>query len=384
MTKNKSILFICPDYHCSFLYRDELRRLGWKADIYVSSEYPEKLLYSEQDILRAPKLNSNHSVSIYINFLLRSLYILLLLPRYKYHFYYGAINQIDFLENKLGLNEIFGDGFSLFLWLQKLFRRKVIHVGSGCLEEETRKNFSKLDDGNVCDNCGWGSVVCSDEKNITKFSSIRKYVDLSVGMGSLDSSQFRATHFKYKVIDLDLWHPNMDIPKQFKLPVTDNLRILHSFFKENRENDGLNIKGSPFVLDAIDRLKQEGHKLEYMYITDAPSKYMRYYQVQADIVVEQLIYGWWGSTFVETSSLGKPVICYLRPAWKRYFLKTFPEYDELPIVEANTKTIYDVLKNLVTDHEYREERGRKSRQFAKQHFDSKKNALAMAELLRKL
>lgn len=384
MTKNKSILFISPDYHCSFIYRDELRHLGWKADIFVRSGYPEKLLYSDQDILRTPKINSINWVSKYVNFLLSKVYMVLLLPKYKYYFYYGAINQIDFLGNKLGLNKIFGEGFSLFLWLQKLFRRKVIHVGSGCLEVETRKNFSKLDDGNVCNNCGWGSVVCNDENNIPRFNIIRKYVDLSVGLGSLDSSQYKATHFKYKAIDLDLWHPNLDIPKQFKLPATENLRILHSFFKQNRENDGLNIKGSPFVLDAIDRLKQEGHKVEYMYITDVPSKHMRYYQVQADIVVEQLIYGWWGSTFVETSSLGKPVICYLRPAWKKFFFKTFPEYDEIPIVEANTNNIYNILKKLVTDHEYRSEMGKKSRRFAEQHFDSKKNAQAMANLLLKL
>ena len=39
---------------------------------------------------------------------------------------------------------------------------------------------------------------------------------------------------------------------------------------------------------------------------------MRYYQVQADIIVEQLIYGWWGSTAIE-GMLGKPVTVILIP-----------------------------------------------------------------------
>jgi len=96
---------------------------------------------------------------------------------------------------------------------------------------------------------------------------------------------------------------------------------------------------------------------------------MRFYQQQADIIVEQLIYGWWGSTFVETAALGKPVVCYLRPSWKKFFLETFPEYTELPIVEADTQTIYVVLKRLAEDSDYRQRAGEASRKFAEMHFN---------------
>lgn len=380
----KSILFMLPDYHCSFFYRDELRRLGWKADIYVANSYPEKLLYSDKDILRAPSIRGFFWFGKYLEALLRCWFYLAVFWRYKYHFYYGGIDQFKFFEQKLGLTRVLGDSFRVHLWLAKLFKKKVIHLPSGCLEEETKANFSKLDGGNVCGNCGWERGLCDDKLNIARFNLIRKYADMVVGTGSLDSTQYKATHFKYKALDLDLWHPGISIPEKFRLPPTENLRILHSFFNKSRENGGKNIKGSPFILDAAERLKQEGHKIEYMYITDVPIRDMRYYQVQADIVVEQLIYGWWGSTFIETSALGKPVVCYLRSSWKEFFFKTFPEYDELPIIEANTSNIYEVLKRLVMDHEYRQLMGRKSRQFAEQHFDSKKNAQAMADLLLKL
>ena len=53
MRSKKSVLFVRPDYHCSFLYRDELRKSGWKADVYVPPNYPEKLLYSEKNIYAA-------------------------------------------------------------------------------------------------------------------------------------------------------------------------------------------------------------------------------------------------------------------------------------------------------------------------------------------
>ena len=138
------------------------------------------------------------------------------------------------------------------------------------------------------------------------------------------------------------------------------------------------------MLAAVERLKHEGHAVDYFFIDNKPSNQMRFYQAQADIVVDQLIYGWWGSTTVEASALGKPVVCYLRPSWKQFFLKTFPEYDDLPIVEADTNTIYEVLKKLVTDAEYRRQKGRESRIFAEAHFDPVKNTQALIETLESL
>ena len=202
-----------------------------------------------------------------------------------------------------------------------------------------------------------------------------------LGDGTFESIQFNFTHLKYKSVDLKLWNPNIKVPNEFKLPASNKLRILHSFCDKNRDKGGKNIKGSPFIIDAIKRLEKEGYPVEYYYINNVQSKNMKFYQVQADIVVEQLIYGWWGSTGVETMSLGKPVVCYLRPSWKAHFFEQFNEYDKLPIVEANTKSIYDVLKKLVIDKDYRTQKGSESRIFAEKHFDDTKNTKSLAEVL---
>ena len=111
---------------------------------------------------------------------------------------------------------------------------------------------------------------------------------------------------------------------------------------------------------------------------------MRFYQAQADIIVDQLIYGWWGSTVVEATALGKPVVCYLRPSWKQFFLKVFPEYPSVPIIEATTDTIYEVLKNLVLDAQYRSQKGEDARAFAESHFDPKQNTVDLIKTLERL
>ena len=412
----KSVLFINPDYHCSFVYCDEFRRLGWRADVFVPNSYPESLLYKSEGNLKEIKLqisdqelvDKSYEIGIlgkgkfFINSLIGlsvkfgALNLKQLVERfltfcsllqYKYHIYYSATNNFPMNEKsfncfKSDSSKLNIDNTFIFpLWLSKLIGIKLIYIPSGCLHQETKENFSKFDDGNVCGNCGWGDAVCNDVQNNLNFNIIRKYFDMVSGDGTIESTQFNFTHLKYKSIDLKLWNPNIKVPNEFKLPASNKLRILHSFFDKNRNKGGKNIKGSPFILEAVKRLEKEGYPVEYYYINNVQSKNMRYYQVQADIVVEQLIYGWWGSTGVETMSLGKPVVCYLRPSWKAHFFDQFNEYDQLPIVEANTNNIYDVLKKLVIDKDYRTQKGSESQIFAEKHFDVTKNTKALSEVL---
>jgi glycosyltransferase involved in cell wall biosynthesis len=170
---------------------------------------------------------------------------------------------------------------------------------------------------------------------------------------------------------------------KFRLSKTKKLRILHSNFLKNsgRDYKNRNIKGTPHILAAMERLVREGHPVEYLNIENVDSKNMRFYQAQADIVVDQLIFGSWGSTCVECLALGKPVVCYLRPSVKDFFLKSFPEYDSLPIVEADTSSIYEVLRNLVIDSKFRQQKEIESRKFAEFHFNPKRNTSSLAKLL---
>lgn len=386
MRVKNSILFVRPDYHCSFFYRDEFRKKGWKADIFINKDYPDELLYSKNDILRSPKIyGGRQKVFRIFDHLLLFMWWLSKFWKYEFHVYYGRPPAVNLFENKIGLTKLLGNDFLIELWLAKLFDVKLIFLPTGCHDDESKAEFQKLDSGNVCDNCGvWNR--CSDDLNNLNFSRIRRYFSMQIGQGAIDSTQFRMTHLKYKSIDLDLWSPNLQIPPEHKIPATNNLRILHSAYleKSGRNWRGRNIKGSPFVLEAVKKLQEEGYPVEYFYIKDKPSNQMRFYQAQADIVVEQLIYGWWGSTFVETSALGRPVVCYLRKSWKDFFFKTFPEYKQLPIIEADTSTIYDALKQLVVDADYRTRKGKESRQFAEQHFDPKKNTVSFIEHLESL
>jgi glycosyltransferase involved in cell wall biosynthesis len=126
-----------------------------------------------------------------------------------------------------------------------------------------------------------------------------------------------------------------------------------------------NIKSTHVIIPVIERLKAEGYKVELIFFHDVPNARLRYYQAQADIVVDMLTYGYFGANVREALMLGKPAICYLRPEWLESMRAEVPQYvDEIPVISATPQTVYETLKDLIDNPEKRREVGRRSREFA--------------------
>lgn len=373
----KKLLFVNPDYHNCFLLKDELKKLGWKVDVYKPRVYPELLLYSDDYI--TDRFIKSTRWPKYLNIFFRLFFFFFVIPRYHYYIVYGEAHVCELLPGSLRYR-FFKRGLPFELALLKLLGKKIVYFPSGCLEEALKSDFQKHYP-NLCANCGWAASFCQDKRNQISFDLRNQYGDFTIANTPMPTLRTKKEMVKFRCLDLGLWHPELKIPESFRLPSTPNLRIMHSFFDANRLHNNKNIKGSPYVVKAIEQLKSEGYPIEYFFVNSVSIKHMRFYQVQADIIVDQLIYGWWGSTSIEAMALGKPVVCYLHPEWKRFFLEKYPEYQELPIVEANTQNIYHVLKELLDNAEYREQRGKASRVFAEQHFDVKKNVYEIEKLL---
>lgn len=122
-------------------------------------------------------------------------------------------------------------------------------------------------------------------------------------------------------------------------------------------------KGTDFILQAIEKLKGEMpiqfRLIEGMSHDQAMSLYR-----QADIIIDQILCGAYGNLSIEGMALGKTVVCYVRPdlVWR------YPP--ELPIASANPDTIYDVLKELVRNHELRKELGSRGRDYVRKYHNA--------------
>jgi glycosyltransferase involved in cell wall biosynthesis len=160
-----------------------------------------------------------------------------------------------------------------------------------------------------------------------------------------------------------------------------NIRVLHSTSLDTRSFEGRNIKGSRYVVDAVNKLKSEQLPVELIRVERITANLMRYVQAQADVVVDQLIYGTFGSTSLECLALGKPVICFIRPSWREFLESRFPEWKDCPIISATPETVYLELKALVVDSNYRAEIAAQSRRFASEFLDVRKNVIEFEDVL---
>lgn len=127
-------------------------------------------------------------------------------------------------------------------------------------------------------------------------------------------------------------------------------------------------KGTRYVVEAVDRLKSEGVSLEFVLVEDISNAEARKLYERADLVVDQLLVGWYGGFAVEAMALGKPTICYLRQS-DFVFL---PEEmrSELPLIVATPADIYAVLREwLVHRRDELQMRGRISRRYVERWHD---------------
>jgi len=380
----KSILIVNPNYHYSFALRDELRSRGWVADIYANSLYPKQLLFSDDVIFEAASFpcSKNNVVKLVWRFL----FFIKIIFKYKYIYVYGDAETIVISRYfSYIVRFLLKIDFSPELSILKIFGKKIIFFPNGCHQEVLKEDFSKYEDGKVCGNCIVGYNSCNDKQNQLIFDKVNRYHDFVVANTPMISKSLPQKQQIYdRFVNLTTFSPNIPIPIEYKLIDSHTVRILHGFVDSGRISEEKNIKGSNHIFNAVERLKREGFAVDFMYLNNIPSKNMRYYQVQADIIIDQLVYGWWGSSAIEAMCLGKPTICYLNEGLKNEFFKAFTQYQTLPIIEANTENIYNVIKKLVSDKNFRDEAGVKARAFAEQHFDVKKNTDKFISLMNNL
>lgn len=205
-------------------------------------------------------------------------------------------------------------------------------------------------------------TISSDLTKKRKVAKFNKYADQVYALNPdllylLDS---RAKFLPYSHINLDDWKISTATPN--KIPV-----VLHA--PSNR-----NVKGTKFILDAVQNLRNKGLLFEFVLIEGMSNAEARRHYSRVDILVDQLLAGWYGGLAVELMALGKPVIAYIR----EQDLKFIPQEmaDEMPIIHANPTNVEDVLESWITKEKSAlSEWGLKCRSYVERWHDPRKIAM---------
>ncbi len=289
-------------------------------------------------------------------------------PRFRMVHFYGR-GRMSFFPSFFDRTPRYDTLPSDFLRLRQL-GVKIGYSVCGCLDGVAQSSVHKWS-GGACDRCVWQTVpnICSDVGNLAWGHKLHMVADLiaTEGFPALD---WQATEKAYReplttALDPELWRPDLVVPEKYKLNrAPGELIVYHAVGNiETRARGGRNIKGTDAVLAAIERLKAEGFNVRIEFVTNVPSKDVRFIQVQADVIIDQLNYGRYGATAREALMLGKPTICYINKE-EPTGAERLESIETCPLVSANEDTVYTQLKDLLQDAELRRAVGEASRAFA--------------------
>ena len=156
-------------------------------------------------------------------------------------------------------------------------------------------------------------------------------------------------------IDTEKWRPTRP-PR-----TTGSFKVLHA---PNHRH----IKGSQYIIDAVEELRASGLDIELVLLEGVGNDEVRSRMQEVDIVADQLIVGWYAMFALEGMSMEKPVLCYLRDDLKDLYVTAgLVGPDEIPIVECRPGTVKETIENLYRKREGLGEIGRRSRAFVERH-----------------
>jgi glycosyltransferase involved in cell wall biosynthesis len=206
----------------------------------------------------------------------------------------------------------------------------------------------------------------TDEHKRRRIARFARYADriYSVNPDLLRVLPPGAEFVPYASVDMRQWSVVPEPPGRSDVPV-----VVHAPSHRG-------VKGTRFILEAVDRLKAEGVRLEFVLVEGLSNAEARRLYERADLLVDQLLIGWYGAVAVEVMALGKPAICYVRDE----DLEFIPEgmRRDMPIIGATPGTIYEVLKtHLTVRRRELAEIGRRSRAYVERWHDPLKIAARM-------
>ena len=241
----------------------------------------------------------------------------------------------------------------LDLPLLKRSGKKIIMTFQGCdarIKSYCIKNFEI----SACAECDVNFCIKDDKIKKRRIEKLSKYADKIYVVNPDLANVCPSAEFQpYSNVIPDEWIPDN------KNNEDDTIKILHA-------PSSRSIKGTKYIISACEKLKQDGYPVELVLVENIPHNEAKEYYQQADIVVDQLLIGWYGGFAVETMALEKPVLCYLRDSDLDMFI---PFKDKIPIVNINKDTLYDKLIMLIEDPKLRKKIGKKSRKYVQEIHD---------------
>ena len=364
----RNVLFLYQSYYHFYYLAQALNRRGWNA-VLVNQDARDaanQRFYHGEDIniARGKLLSAKVKREVLFAWALKNFDLV----------HVAGDGCLSFFTTNFGWGESKALAADMQVW--KRHGKKIAYTVSGCLSGVSQSSYARWSgigrNYSSCDRCRWqhDPSVCCESRSLSWGNLIKQHCDLicAEGMPALDGLATPQTVFDPLTMCLDpaVWQVNLPIPPEHRIEKEPGeVLIYHGManYELRTDESGRNIKGTPAIMAAVERLKAEGHAVRLLFCTGKRNIDVRYVQAQADIIVDQLNSGCYGAQAREGMMLGKPVICYIQQdnglpgypvSWKT----------ESPLISATEESIYPTLKELLQNIEQLPHIGAKSRAYA--------------------
>jgi hypothetical protein len=207
----------------------------------------------------------------------------------------------------------------------------------------------------------YGETVFFDSKHLSHrllfLRNAERYSDVIISNPSQSQLALRPYLLFQLTLDFSLY---INFPNQRKIP-----KIIHAPSNKN-------FKGTKYIINSINRLKDEGVEFEFELIhglsnLEAIKKYE-----DCDILVGQLLCPWVGKQERELLACGKVVLSSFNYNYCDIdFYGDKKIIDECPIIDVNPDNIYLELKKIILDHDLRKDLAKKGRPYVEKYHSAK-------------
>lgn len=383
--KRFDLVFHVPVYFHTYFLQRSLQACGYRVTTTIPWDYPAYVnWYAPGQVITSPAHFIAKRLSLH------------LLKRRILRRALSAIDQIFFFGFFVCSRIVFsrGDVFGGLrgLLLKHVFRVRQYCMLTSCALEARMETWQSVPGWDMCDHCELRNKnlhYCHDYLAERRLKRRQRFSLGEIATGAFPFSEAPNELFvPFLNCSKQFFSPDLKVPSEYRVDrdSPDQLIVIHSFAQDETRlasKDFLNpAKGTDHLLHAVHTLREEGLNIKLVNLTGYNQQDLRYLQVQADLCVDELRYGWWGSTPLECAALGVPTIVYINYLFAAFWQKNYPEFATLiPFLSADTSTITDVLRMLCLDPALRSELRQKSLRFAQAYLDPDRNARRLAEAL---
>lgn len=151
--------------------------------------------------------------------------------------------------------------------------------------------------------------------------------------------------------------PNFDdiLPKSGPFFLNDTIKIVHAPTQRIT-------KGSAFIIEAMAALQDTfPNRIDFQLVENKPYEEALALYRSADLVIDQVLIGWYGGLAVEVMKMGIPVAAFINEADLHFIPTDFAR--ELPIIRVQVDTLVDDLTKVMMHRERLIEAGAASKRF---------------------